>query len=299
MRCCSCPWPSPRLGHRRDRHTRPRVVLAAGPAIASVPPAPPDRRGEESGITPYSPIPAASSVRGSRGERHGRTTRGPRTHRPGPRHPHARARLHGGRVGGEQLPPAPRRHLARRGCVGDGRRGAALPRRARRLLRPQLRPPPPDPRRRGPPPARPAHPDEPRLPQRPARPLLPRPRDPREQAARAADEHRRRGGRDRDQDGPPVGLRGQGRARRPGPHRRRWPATSTAARRRSSASPTTRSPTTTTGPTLRASTSCPSATSPRSRRRSPTRRSPCSSSRSRARAVSSCRRTAGCARCAS
>ena len=41
------------------------------------------------------------------------------------------------------------------------------------------------------------------------------------QAAGAADEHRRRGGRVRDQGGPQVGLRGQGRRPGPGPDRRR------------------------------------------------------------------------------
>ena len=60
-------------------------------------------------------------------------------------------------------------------------------------------------------------------------------------AADAADEHRRRGGRDGDQGRPQVGLQGQGRARRARPRSSSSPATSTAARRRSSASPTTRS----------------------------------------------------------
>ena len=69
-------------------------------------------------------------------------------------------------------------------------------------------------------PARAADADEPRLPQRPARPLLPRPRDARGQGPRAADEHRRRGRRDGDQDGPALGLRGQGRPGRSGSDRR-------------------------------------------------------------------------------
>ena len=65
----------------------------------------------------------------------------------------------------------------------------------------------------------------------------------------AADEHRRRGRRDRDQGRPQVGLRGQGRARRPGDDHRRRRATSTAAPPRSSASPPTPTRATTSGRT--------------------------------------------------
>ena len=51
--------------------------------------------------------------------------------------------------------------------------------------------------------------------------VLPRARRAVRQGPGAADEHRRRGRRDRDQGRPQVGLRGQGRARRPGDDRRR------------------------------------------------------------------------------
>ncbi len=50
----------------------------------------------------------------------------------------------------------------------------------------------------------------------------------------------RRGGRERDQGGPQVGVRGEGRAGPTGPTSSSWRATSTAAPRPSSASPTTR-----------------------------------------------------------
>ena len=59
---------------------------------------------------------------------------------------------------------------------------------------------------RGPGTAGPAHPDQPGLPQRPARPVLPGSRRTRRHGPRTADEHRRRGRRDRDQGGPQVGL---------------------------------------------------------------------------------------------
>ena len=102
-----------------------------------------------------------------------------------------------------------------RGRLGDRRRGQALPRHAGRLLGAELRPPPPRPGRRRARAARPAHAHLPRVPQRPVRP-----RSASELAELcrhghgAADEHRRRGGRDRDQGRPQVGLRGQGRAGR-------------------------------------------------------------------------------------
>ena len=108
----------------------------------------------------------------------------------------------------------------------------------------------------------------PRLPQRPARPL-PRElcRDHRH-GPRPADEHRRRGGRDGDQGGAQVGLQGQGRARRARPRSSSAPATSTAARRPSSASRPSRSTATASAPSRPASHACRSATPPRSRRRS-------------------------------
>ena len=79
----------------------------------------------------------------------------------------------------------------------------------------------------------------------------------------AADEHRRRGGGDRDQGGPQVGLPGQGRAGRAGRTSSSRRTTSTAVRRRSSASPPTRTRGTTSGRTPRASGSCRTATSTR------------------------------------
>ena len=139
-----------------------------------------------------------------------------------------------------QLPPAARRDRARRGRVGHRRRGQALPRPALRVLGAQLRPRASgDPRRRAGA-ARPPHAHQPRVPQRPARRLRRGARRAVRQGPRPADEHRRRGGRDRHQGRPRVGLPRQGH--RPGPRRRSSSrtATSTAARPRSSASATTR-----------------------------------------------------------
>ena len=108
----------------------------------------------------------------------------------------------------------------------------------------------------------------------------------------AADEHRRRGGRDRDQDRAQVGLRGQGRAGRPGrdrrlrrqlprPHHhdRQLLHRPGRARRRSAR-------------TRPASGSCPTATWTRWPRPSTSTWSPCWSSRSRARPACWCRRPA-------
>ena len=100
----------------------------------------------------------------------------------------------------------------------------------------ELRAPPPAARRGRARAARPAHADEPRLRQRPARTVLPRARRAVRQGSRAADEHRRRGGRDRDQGRAPLGLPSQGRAAPTGPRSSCAPTTSTGARRRSSAS---------------------------------------------------------------
>ena len=112
-----------------------------------------------------------------------------------------------------------------------------------------------------------------------------------------ADEHRRRGGRDRAQDGPQVGLRGQGRARGPARRSSSWAATSTAAPRRSSASRTTRRRATASGPSRPGFVRVPVRRRRGARRRrSTTTRSRCCSSRSRARAASSSRPTATCAR---
>ncbi len=99
------------------------------------------------------------------------------------------------------------------------------------------------------------------------------------------------------QGGPEVGLPGQGRARRVRPRSSSWRATSTAARRPSSASPTTRSLATTTGRTRPASAPSPSATPRRCGRRWTTRPSPSSSSRCRGREASSSRPRGTCARC--
>ena len=103
----------------------------------------------------------------------------------------------------------------------------------------ELRPPSPAARRGRARATRSPHADEPRVRQRPARPVLPRPRRPVRQGARAADEHRRRGGRDRDQGRAALGLP-CARASRPiAPRSSCATTTSTAARRRSSASPPT------------------------------------------------------------
>ena len=98
--------------------------------------------------------------------------------------------------------------------------GAALPRHARRLLRAQLRPSPPRSDRGGAGAARPGHAHLPRVPQRLVRAVLPRARRALRQGHGAHDEHRRRGRRDRDQDGAPVGLRRQGRGAGPREDRR-------------------------------------------------------------------------------
>ena len=111
--------------------------------------------------------------------------------------------------------PLPVVHQRGAGLVGHRRRGAALPRLPRRILRAQLRPRSPAAARRGALPARPAHTDQPGVLQRPARPVRPRPRRADRQGHGAADEQRRRGGRDRDQDQPSLGLRGQGGAAGP------------------------------------------------------------------------------------
>ena len=95
-----------------------------------------------------------------------------------------------------------------------------------------------------------------------------RARRPVRQGPRAADEHRRRGRRDRDQGLPQVGLRGQGRPRRPGQDHRRRPATSTAGPPPSSASPTTPTPATASARSRPASSPSRTATWPRSRPRS-------------------------------
>ena len=133
------------------------------------------------------------------------------------------------RLGAAQLPAARRGADQGRGRLGHRHRGQPLPRLPRRLLGGQPGPlPPEDPRRDGRA-GEPPDPDLPRLPQRPARPLLRGARGADQLAQGAADEHRRRGGRDRDQGGPQVGLRGQGRARGPGRDHRLRRTTSTAA----------------------------------------------------------------------
>ncbi len=103
--------------------------------------------------------------------------------------------------------------------MGGGRGGPAVPRHAGRLLGAQLRPPPSRADRGRAPPAGPAHADLARVPQRPARRV-------RRAAGRAdrprhgaAHEHRRGGGGERDQGGPQVGLRREGRPGRPGDDR--------------------------------------------------------------------------------
>ncbi len=116
--------------------------------------------------------------------------------------------------------PLPRGARLRRGRLGHRRRRQALPRLPRRLLRAQLRPRPPAPRRGRARAARPPDADQPRVLQRPARPVLRGARRPHRQGDDPADELRRRGRRDRDQGQPQVGLPGQGRAGEPGDDRR-------------------------------------------------------------------------------
>ena len=68
-----------------------------------------------------------------------------------------------------QLPPAAGGHRPRRGSLGDRRRRPALPRLPGRLLRAELRPPPPAAHRRRPASSWTAHADQPGVPPRPAR----------------------------------------------------------------------------------------------------------------------------------
>ncbi len=119
-----------------------------------------------------------------------------------------------------QLPPAAGRARPGRGRLGRGRRRQPLSGPAGRLLRAQLRASQPAPGRGGGAPAGPPHADQPRVPQRPPRPVRKRARGPVRHGRRPADEHRRRGGGDRDQARPQVGVRAQGRRRGPGPHHR-------------------------------------------------------------------------------
>src|SRR2546423_1670331 len=79
-----------------------------------------------------------------------------------------------------------------------------------RVLRPELRPPAPGPRRRRPGPARPAHADQPGVPARPVRAVLPGAGRAVRGRPHAADEHRRRGRGERHQGVPRVGVPGQG-----------------------------------------------------------------------------------------
>ena len=131
--------------------------------------------------------------------------------------------------------------------------------------------------------------DEPRLPHRPPRPVPARRLRDDRHGQGAADEHRRRGGRDGGQGGAQVGLQGQAhrrRARRD--HRRRRQLRRPddddhrlLERSRSTATASARS--------RPASSACRSATPPRSRRRSRRTRRRSWSSRSRARPASSFR----------
>ena len=114
------------------------------------------------------------------------------------------------------------------------------------------------------------------------------------QRPRAPDEHRRRGGRDRASRSAALGLPGQGRAGRTRRRSSSAAGTSTAAPRRSSASPTTRPSATLRTLHARLPTvpfGDAAAIGPRSRR-TPSR---CCSSRSRARRGWSSRRRASCA----
>ena len=99
--------------------------------------------------------------------------------------------------------------------------GAPLPGHAVGVLGAELRPPSPAADRRGPSAARSTDAHQPRVPQRPLRPVFCRGSG---RAGRQGhgpdDEHRSRGGRDRDQDRAPVGVRREGRARRTA--RRSW-----------------------------------------------------------------------------
>ena len=193
----------------------------------------PPRTGPRAAASPnpFRPVSACSTVRHETREATcsttGRFAPAP-TRRPGRAHAPPAAAGAGRRGAGPraqrarpQLPPAGRRDRRRRGLVGHRRPRPPLPRLPRRVLRPQLRTPPPRPGRRGHRPAGEDHAHLPGLRPRAARALrrggdaADRHRDD------AADEHRRRGGGDGGQGRPQVGLRRQGRAGRPGHHRRR------------------------------------------------------------------------------
>ena len=197
-----------------------------------------------------------------------------------------------------QLRPADGDARARRRRLAVRHRRPPLPRHDVRLLGGQLRPRPPGAGPRADRAGQHAGRHQPRLPHRAARPL-PRAALPHDRhGPRPADEHRRRGGRDGDQGGAQVGLQGQGRARRAGARSSSPPATSPAARRRSSASRAKPQYRDGFGPFAPGFVSVPfgdAAALERRSRRTPPRSS---SSRSRARPASSCRRPATCARCA-
>ena len=120
-----------------------------------------------------------------------------------------------------QLSPAAGGDRRCRGRLGHRRRRPALPGLPGRLLGAELRAPAPGPDRRRARAAGPGHADQPRVRARPVRAVLPRAGRALRHRHGAADEHRRRGRRDRDQAGPQVGLPGQGRAGRAGEDHRR------------------------------------------------------------------------------
>ncbi len=96
------------------------------------------------------------------------------------------------------------------GAWVDGCRGQALPRPARRVLGRELRAPASGARGRAHRAARPGHARQPRVPERPARAVRRGARGACRQRPRVADEHRRRGGRDRHQGRRAWGYRVKG-----------------------------------------------------------------------------------------
>ena len=125
--------------------------------------------------------------------------------------------------------PLPVVAATRGGRLDHRRRGPALPRLPGRVLGGEFRPPPPTDHRHRARATRRRHAGEPRIPFRSARTVLRRARRTVRQGHGAADEQRRRGGRERHQSGPQVGHRRQGSACRPGEYRGGGRTTSTAA----------------------------------------------------------------------
>ena len=202
---------------------------------------------------------------------------------------------------GPQLLAAASRRGQRRGRVDHRRRGPSLSRLPGRVFGGELRPPPPRDHRDRARPARHRHAGQPRVPFRPPRPVLRRAGRPVRQGHGAADEQRRRSGRERHQGRAQMGHRRQGRPSRPGRISSWRTTTFTAAPSSIISFSDDEPPGAASARSHRASARFRSATPTPWPQRSTTTPSRCCWSPSRARRASSCRPTTtcrGCARCA-